>query len=420
MPRLRFRLPDRETIRRSPNGLQMLETIENDFPEKNILITGCPGSGKTTVSIHRFIHQVLRPNPRRIQLLTFGRLLNEAIADTLRHEGVDHPSINTLCRWYSRLTGGEWFYADGNTNLPTAAAILARLQPILAASPLDELIIDEGQDVHIKGFQSLPHLATKFTVGGDGAQPVYDRGVQDVDQIERSLINDIGGGIRYCPLEYIYRTSCVAYDFHRRFAPDVPSANEPAILDILRGFNPGEEDDKPRIYTYNDDAHFRQRVAQILDQAILGEDSLVAILVPNKADVDHMAGVVRSIQHNGAPRRCSIYYYGETPRAQVENILITTFKSAKGMEFETVIIPKLPDHTEMNWPDVGPQNSAQARQSKNWRRQCLVACTRARSRLHIFCHGGLHPILRPENFPANKYVMRDLAAPPQQHNPLPF
>jgi DNA helicase IV len=425
MPRLRFRLPDRETIRRSPNGIHMLNVIENDFPEKNILITGCPGSGKTTVSIHRFIHQVLRPNPRRIQLLTFGKLLNVAIIETLRDQGVQNPGVSTLCTWYStltrRITGhGEWFYSDGNPDLPTAADIRHRLQQAFPNGQIDELIIDEGQDVHIKGYQSLPHVATKFTVGGDGAQPVYDQGVQDVDNIERTLIQDIGGGLRYCPLEYIYRTSFVAYQFHRRFAPDVPSANEAATLDILRDFNPGEEDDKPRIYTYGDDAIFRKRLAEILDQAILGEDTIVAILVPNQADVDRMAAIVRATTRNGQPCRCTTYYSRQTPRAQVENILITTFKSAKGMEFDTVIIPRLPSPNLMNYPDVGHTNSRQARQSKNWRRQCLVACTRAKSRLHIFCQGGLHPILRPENFPAETYVLRHLAPLPPQNNPLPF
>jgi DNA helicase IV len=391
----------------------MLETIENDFPEKNILITGCPGSGKTTVSIHRFIHQVLRPNPRRVQLLTFGKLLNTAIIETLRDEGVPNPSVDTLCGWYSAKTNKRWFYERDNPDMPLAAEIRQRLEQALANAPLDELFIDEGQDVHIKGFQSLPHVATKFTVGGDGAQPVYDQGVHDIDDIERALLNVIGGGLRHCPLEYIYRTSNIAYEFHRRFAPDVPSANEPAILEILRDFNPGEDGDRPRIYTYTHEAHFRDRLGAVIDQAILGDESIVAVLVPGRADVDQMATIIQAIRHNGVSRRCTRYYSGRLPSAQVENVLITTFKSAKGMEFDTVIIPKLPAGAVMNWPDPGPPNSPLATQSKNWRRQCLVACTRAKRRLHIFCQGGLHPMLRAENFPAESFVVRDLEQPPQ-------
>jgi DNA helicase IV len=425
MPRLRFRLPDRETIRQSPNGLQMLETIENDFPEKNILITGCPGSGKTTVSIHRLIHQVLRPNPRRVQMLTFMRLLNVAIADTLEHEGVANPMVDTLCNWYKQKTHGGWFYEKDKPDQPDADEIRERLAGALANAPLDELILDEGQDVHLKGFRSLPHLARKFTVSGDGAQSVCEKGIQDVDFIEDALQNDIGGGIHKCPLEYIYRTSYIAYEFHRRFALDVPSANEPAVLKLLRDFRLGDEDDRPKIHVYNSGSVFRQHLAEIINEAVIDEkQSIVAILVPGKEDVNTMANVVQNIQHNGQPRKCTRYYHGLPALAEVENVLITTFMSAKGMEFDTVIIPKLPDHTVMNWPDVGTQNSTQARYSKNLRRQCLVACTRARSRLHIFCPNSLHPMLRPENFPPDTYDLRHLAPPPQQNtqqnNPLPF
>jgi DNA helicase IV len=386
----------------------MLDIIENDFPEKSILITGCPGSGKTSVSIHRFMHQTLRPNPRRVQLLTFQKLLNVAIINTLKAQGITSPRVATLCKWYSRHTGGQYFYMQGNDASPSAEEIRRCLEPALATAPLDELIIDEGQDVHRKGFDSLPALCTKITIGGDGAQTVNRKGVGDVDEIETAL--QAFGDIRYCPLEYIYRTSFVAYEFARQFVPDVPSANEPAVLQILRDYRPGDDDDKPRVFTYSDETQMKARIATILDDALPNsEQGIVAILVPTKEDVTRFAKLVGSIIRNGKPVQYSIYHSasGDAP-STVHQVLVTTFVSAKGMEFETVIIPMLP--SQMDRPAVNTSE-----QSRNWRCQCFVACTRAIRRLYIFCHGNLHPLLASPDFAPASFVLRHLEPKPPQH-----
>ena len=55
----RFNLPSRTVIENSFNGDRMLRIIEGNIPGnpgRHILITGCPGSDKTTVSIHHFIY----------------------------------------------------------------------------------------------------------------------------------------------------------------------------------------------------------------------------------------------------------------------------------------------------------------------------------------------------------------------------
>ena len=71
----RFNLPSRTVIENSFNGDRMLRIIEGNIPGnpgRHILITGCPGSGKTTVSIH---HYSLHNLELRVQFVTFQHML---------------------------------------------------------------------------------------------------------------------------------------------------------------------------------------------------------------------------------------------------------------------------------------------------------------------------------------------------------
>ena len=77
----KFHLPNRETIINSPNGDVMISAIDDDFPEKSIFLCGCPGSGKTTISVHR-LRRLLNQGKNAL-LLTFQNLLRISIQNLL-------------------------------------------------------------------------------------------------------------------------------------------------------------------------------------------------------------------------------------------------------------------------------------------------------------------------------------------------
>jgi len=72
----------------------------------------------------------------------------------------------------------------------------------------------------------------------------------------------------------------------------------------------------------------------------------------------------------------------------LKNILVTTFKSAKGMEFDTVIVLEFQLLNE------------------NLKQQFFVGCTRARANLFLFCKDEL-PTLLNQNYFVETYTLQD-------------
>jgi superfamily I DNA/RNA helicase len=385
MPVPGFNLPSRTDIENSFNGRRMLNVIEGDFRDKSILITGCPGSGKTTVSIHRFIF--LRNAGQQVALLTYQNLLRLSIQTYLSNQGIPTGDVDTLCKWYSRKTGGQFFYQGQNYHLPSAQDIYQRLRAVIPR-PLHELIIDEGQDVHPKGYDALPHFATKITVGADDAQQVHAKG-STLAQIQNGLGNH--GTIHCCELQYNYRNSYETYNFARQFVHDIPTANDPTTLQLLQKNRSGNAAEIPRVFIYHNEAQMKSRLGRLIENL----QGRMAILLPKTHQVDQFDTLVRSITINGNPVDCTTYHSGCCVPSQLKPVLITTFMSAKGMEFDAVVMPYLHDSA-----------------MKESRRQCFVGSTRAIRNLYVFCHRQIHPMLG--NFDPATYQLQDLGTPPSQ------
>ncbi|MEI6065686.1 MAG: hypothetical protein WCQ26_13925, partial [Pseudanabaena sp. ELA748] len=386
----RFNLPSRTVIENSFNGNRMLRIIEGNIPGnpgRHILITGCPGSGKTTVSIHHFIH--CNNLGVRVQFVTFQRMLRYALTHMLGTQGIQNPQVATLCKWYYDTTR-EFLYCNGNDDLPTADEVRQRLAARLPAR-FDKFLVDEGQDVHPKVYHALPHLADHVMVGADDAQQMYERGARS-GQIRQIL--EANGGVWHCELQYNYRNTFETYDFARQFVADMPAANEQATVDLLRQHRSAGPDARPRVFVYTQDAQMVDRLTRIFREL---HGSNIAVLAQRLTEVAAIVALMNTIRIDGQPLQFSVYHSNLRVPDPLQQILVTTFKSAKGMEFDAVILPFLPASTNLDT-----------------RRQCFVACTRAVGSLHVFCHSSLHPLLA--NFRPDTYQLRSLNQPaPQAH-----
>lgn len=385
----RFNLPSRTVIENSFNGDRMLRIIEGNIPGnpgRHILITGCPGSGKTTVSVHHFIH--CNNLGVRVQFVTFQHMLRYALTHLLETQGIENPNVATLCKWYSRHTGGDWLYSAGNDDLPTAEQIMQRLAARLPVR-FDKFLVDEGQDVHPKVYHALPQLADHVMVGADDAQQMYERGARS-GQIRQIL--EANGGVWHCELQYNYRNTSETYDFARQFVSDMPAANEQATVELLRQHRSAGPDARPRVYTYAQDAQMADRLTRIFREL---HGNNIALLAHKQTEVESIVRLLITIRIDGQPLQFSVYHSNRAVPDPLQQILVTTFKSAKGMEFDAVILPFLPSSTRLET-----------------RRQCFVACTRAVVRLYVFCRSTLHPLLA--SFRPDTYQLRSLIQPVPQ------
>jgi superfamily I DNA/RNA helicase len=378
MPRFIFRLPSQDEIKNSRSGRTMLHIIETDYPVRFTIVTGCPGSGKTTVSILRLIRLINSGTP--CLLLTFQRMLKVAIENLLITQGVTRPrdKVNTIYTWFTSKTDGKYLNDFGN---PQNRLTAKEIEDALIGKGFDkvELIIDEGQDLEERIYQSFPKIFRRLTVGADDDQQA--RG--GVGASERIIRTHLQISLNDFELQFNYRNSFQIYDFARHFVPLSPKANDVQTLDELKRHR--GTGDKPEVLKFDTQQQMRDRLKTIINDNKAGYN--IGILFPGKEQVESYYQLV----HQMTDGDCS-KYYSDMPREEREatendlkNVLVTTFISAKGMEFDIVLMPEF--QSTINTPEE--------------RKKYYVGCTRAKSRLIIMYVGNIPAVLT--SFPTATY-----------------
>ncbi len=345
----------------------MLRVIDNDFESDHLIVTGVPGSGKTTVSIFRLLRLLNQNKP--VVLLTYQRMLKVSIENLLSTQKVNRP-------WSVVNTVHSWFYLEGNNELLgfsdqhnklNAQEIKSALMAGKATSNT-EVILDEAQDLEERIFEGFKYFFKKITVGADDDQQMRSDSGSNTNTIKRYLSD-----YEDFTLQFNYRNTYQIYNFARQFVPESPKANDKDTLDGLRRYkNNGE---LPIVEELNSDDNVLNRITAIIND---NKGANIAILVPYTSLVNDFyrkvsgKGIECTKYHSGMPRNEK-----ETAEKNLKNVLITTFTSAKGMEFDIVILPDF----QLVKPVV------------ETKRQAYVACTRTRDKLYLFYQGGIPAIL---------------------------
>ncbi len=377
MAKFEFRLPSQDDIRNSTNGGIMLNIINNDYPEKFSLVTGCPGSGKTTVSIFRLIR--LANNNKPTILLTYQRMLKVAIENLLAKQGISSSKVNTIHSWFPKTTGRLLGFSNQDNKL-SASEIENALRGKVSNM---ELILDEAQDLEERVFQAFTKVFGRITIGADDAQQMHeDKGISEkaiMQYIKHSFNNEI-------TLQFNYRNTYQIYNFARHFVPDNKRANNTQTLLALRRYR--NNGDLPEVLKFNVESDMQSRLKTIIENY---KGFNIGVLFPFKNQVESYHSII-----SGFGFECSKYYaeMSEAEKSKTENdlksILVTTFISAKGMEFDIVIMPEFES----------------IRNTDEAKRQAYVGCTRAKNRLVIMYTGSKPTILN--NFPSDTYDTGDL------------
>ncbi|RZK12537.1 MAG: ATP-binding protein, partial [Flavobacterium sp.] len=162
MPQFKFNTISRTDILSSPGGAIMINAIDYNGPF-NLLITGCPGSGKTTVSIMRAEH--LLNQQKTVLLLTYQDLLKVSLKNIASPALVPH--INKFYKWFS----SKFRFLQPYETETEMLVAMKNWQGV------DEIIIDEGQDLEARVYRALIKKCKRLTVGADNAQKVHEQGL---------------------------------------------------------------------------------------------------------------------------------------------------------------------------------------------------------------------------------------------------
>ena len=272
---------------------------------RQIALTGGPGTGKSVVSIWRHIRNYLSNPVKRSMLVTYTTTLKAYLAACCRNINDDgRPNVGS----------------ESSSNVGTSI----RNSELIHNTAFAELIIDEAQDLSNDYYSGIP---SPLSYGADDSQILY----HDHCSTEAQLHNLFPSNV-LCPLDRNFRNTQRIMRFARQA---FPYAN--ISFNVINGLadNVGE---KPVLLISNTFDKTRDAIERIVN-SFRADDHNIAILVPwrehvkafqknalNFKNIDHS---IYYEDQNDFPHGCEI----------IKNVHITTFKSSKGLEFDTVIIP---------------------------------------------------------------------------------
>lgn len=287
-----------------------------------IALSGGPGTGKSIVSLYR--HITSNVNGNNCQLLTFTTTLRLYLSKCCEDQNAQAANLIATTK--------SWSYNPVNR---------------------DEVIIDEAQDCNPQIYRDRinPICGNMFSYGADDSQALYnvinDEIIEILFGVERNkedFKNDNGKYVSTKVLRELYpnnrsflltknyrNTKCIL-----RFAGNVfPNANI-SQRDIDSCLSEGN---KPVLYVTNHNVSKQNNtIISIIKSFENTGAHNIAVLCPWKNGVKSFYAFLKPLFPT-----CTRYYEdsNDFPNGaeEISNIHITTFKSAKGLEFDTVIIP---------------------------------------------------------------------------------
>lgn len=272
-----------------------------------LALSGGPGTGKTTVSIYRHLRR--HRDGSNCQLLTFTR---------------------SLALYLRKCCDSESLDFDKSLHRRARRNITSIYQWLRNPCCRDEVIVDEAQDVkgwrsmyngNINIYKSFKERYSNVSFGCDDNQKLYDNGITYQELIS---IFDQNKEFR---LEKSFRGTKAILLLARELFSEANISDE--MIDGCQDTN------LPRLYITDKK---EEKILEVLNNfAVDGHN--IAILCAQKDEVDlwfskvhnHYPDCTCYCNRDNLGKRCSIN--------RISNIHVTTFKSAKGLEFDTVIIP---------------------------------------------------------------------------------
>lgn len=299
-----FELPKREDL--TENQQEALTQ------RSSIALSGGAGTGKTVVSLWRHIRNIEDFNKYSV-LVTFTKTLGFYLKMSAQTEE-KIEKYNDLIPPSLQIFNLKDFPFDENWRV-------------------HEIIIDEAQDLSYQTLSKIKNYTDQISYGADFRQQLYSGTVteEEIRQLfPLNTPNDLQQNFRntYSILNFV---KSILINFH------IPQASLDELEEERKGV-------KPMLFITNDSFEKEiEKIVEIINQFKSNKHN-IAILLPfgdSRYDFEQSVDKYhKALSDKGI--YCSKYYNEmHTDNIVIENIHITTFKSAKGLEFDTVLIPQL-------------------------------------------------------------------------------
>lgn len=359
MPKFQFFLPTKLT------AIQR-QAVDSTKP---IFLRGVPGTGKTVVSIKRLQNAASLDKPKKAIIFTYGKLLKKTIEEKLGNQA--SMPVDNIHNWMWNQQGdGHKIFFDKITATENLNNCINMLQS--KGTMYDEILVDEGQDLSINTYRILKEITKSLSVSADNAQQINNREEATNEEEIMKLLT----GLKEFELDEIFRSAYELYRFAIQFVPYNARANSPELLERLKRKNSGA--DKPFVYLEKSLDGMFKSVRDIIDEnptdniGVLFEEMIHVDLFFNNLEKDY---------------EVSKYHSQDIIPSTLHNIIVTTFKSSKGVEFDIVIIPYFIKRARYN------------------NEEYYVGVTRAKNQVHILSINEMPSIIN--GFDVNTYELID-------------
>jgi len=239
-------------------------------------------------------------------------------------------------------------------------------------SSWNEIIVDEAQDLSISYYNEVKSIAN-VSYGADDSQILYPDKCSKQSEL-KTLFNL---NVDY-PLDRNFRSTQRIMQFAKVAFPNafIPQstisglANNIGELPVMLVSGRNEWNDETGKFNVSNNKQDKSIVKII--NSFRSDTHNIAILAPFRNDVQ----TFETVLNDNDVADFSIYYEDRVRfpdgAEDIKNLHITTFKSAKGLEFDTVIIPNFHKYTEICGGSFNTE----------WQ-DYYVAATRARSNLYL-------------------------------------
>lgn len=344
------------------------EFLDANFDKTNYWIKGFPGTGKTVLLAYA-INKIKSNHPEaNLIVIVFTHAMIALLKTALQEKGISGVNVIT---YYTFMKSNRMY---------------------------DYVLSDEVQDLTPRVLKAMKSQAKHIIVAGDVNQSIY---LQDPQYEERTVnLDEIENLIEAVPFELIvnHRLSRYIISIVNKFLPD---------MGILKGkVDPNKTGTQVRICradNRNDEVEYIMREAK----KAVNVGKMAVVLIPTKVDIIDFVNHVL-IQNGKAewlPIRNNNKDYDwknlndylqtyNIPLQYVGNgygvfserdkrIIIMTYHSSKGLDFENVFMPFLNRYLRI--PDGGNENLGKT--------LFMVAMTRSRNNLYLTYSGEPHSYL---------------------------